>query len=66
MKCYTISRYGHPVRDIIGKESDLLKWIRENVPPQSDRIAIRGAEVSKYVLYDDAEAAGIKITSKKI
>lgn len=66
MRCYSISRFGRPVRDIIGEEKDLLQWIRENVPPKSDRIAIRGAEISKYVLYDDAEAAGIKISSKKI
>ncbi|MBQ6097964.1 MAG: hypothetical protein IJK99_09480 [Bacteroidales bacterium] len=67
MKVYRIHRFGGLIREITGKEIDLLKWIQNNVPAQI-KAGFRTGDPSnnKELLYGDARAAGITINSKVI
>ena len=66
MSHYRIYRFGHLVREIDGEETNLLEWIRDNVPAQN-RQGIRKGDVMfwKRLLYEDARLAGITINKTK-
>ena len=36
MKIYEIYRYGRWMREIKGEEADLLQWVHDNVPANSE------------------------------
>lgn len=68
MKHYTIRRFKMVVCEFDGAEEDLLTWIRNNVPPATGSAPIRSKDVliNRRLLYEDADAAGIEITQKRI
>lgn len=68
MKIYEIYRYGRWMREIRGEESDLLQWVRDNVPANSETGIREGSLDSpqtKKILYNDLKVHNYEVKTRR-
>lgn len=64
MSVYEIRRYGRFIASVTGDEADLSEWLRENVLPSDEKVAIRSVRTAPWRLFSDARKRKYEIMKK--